>query len=514
MGPTSTRARCASNLRSPSAILSSTASSARSTSPSQRSTRSTISEPRPAPLTLGPPLRPIEESCFWLADLPARAPRPALTGEQRADIAIVGGGFTGLWTALFLKELAPEKEVVLLEAERIAYGASGRNAGQIGETFDHSHTLAIQHFGEDEARRLAQLARQNLDEMESFLAREAIDAEFYRAGQLVLALTKAHTMDVEVALASARQLGIDDWQTLDGAAIRRRLGSPLPLCALFAPRAATVHPAKLASGLARVAEARGVRIYEQSPVVGIDKEGSGLRLSTRGGTLRAARGVLATNAYSHILVPRLAQRFLPLYDYVIVSEPLTVAQRTAIRWQGREAVTDFRSFFNYSRVTADHRVVWGSSEAIYYRGNGVGPQHDHAPTVYAELEKSFARFFPDLADLRFPFRWGGPIAATTRFTPFFGASHSGRLLYGLGYTGHGVGTTRVAGRLLAHLALERRSELAELALARKAPFPYPPEPFRRWAVGRVTRALRALDDGAEPSFLLRLLDRMGVGFSS
>ena len=358
------------------------------------------------------------------------------------------------------------------------------------------------------------LARKNLDEMESFLEQEAIDAEFSRAGQLVLALTKAHTMDVEVALSSARRLGIDDWQTLDGEATRRRLGSPLPLGALFAPRAATVHPAKLASGLARVAEARGVRIYEHSPVDEIHNHGTGLRLRTERGAILAPRTVLATNAYSHHLIARLKRRFLPLYDYVIASEPLDATQRKVIRWQGREGVTDFRSFFNYSRLTADHRVVWGSSEAVFYPGNGVGPEFDHAPQVYAALEASFARFFPDLGEVRFPYRWGGPIAATTRFTPFFGALHSGRLLYGLGYTGHGVGTTRVAGRLLAHLALERRSELADLALVREAPFPYPPEPLRRWSIAAVTRALRKVDAGEAPGFLLRVLDRLGIGFSS
>ncbi len=350
--------------------------------------------------------------------------------------------------------------------------------------------------------------------MESFLEHEAIDAEFSRAGQLMLALTKAHTVDVEVALSSARRLGIDDWRKLDREETRDRLGSPLPLCARFAPKAATVHPAKLASGLARVAEARGVRIYEHSSVEEIHHQGTGLRLRTERGAILAPRTVLATNAYSHHFVARLTRRFLPLYDYVIASEPLTAAERTAIRWRGREGVTDCRSFFNYSRLTADHRVVWGSSEAVYYRGNGVGPQYDHAPRVYAALAASFARFFPDLAAVRFPYRWGGPIAATTRFTPFFGAHFSGRLVYGLGYTGHGVGTTRIAGRLLAHLALERRSELAELALVRKPPFPYPPEPLRRWSIAAVTRALRQVDDGGSPGFLLRVLDRLGIGFSS
>ena len=350
--------------------------------------------------------------------------------------------------------------------------------------------------------------------MGAFLEREAIGAEFARVGQLFLALTEAHTREVEAALSSARALGIGDWRKLDRDETRAALGSPLPLCALFAPAGGTVHPAKLAAGLAALAERRGVRIHERTPVVGIERESGTLRLAAPGGALRAPRAILATNAYSHLLFPRLARRYLPLYDYVLASEPLEAPQKARIRWHGRQGVTDFRAFFNYSRLTADDRVVWGTSEAVYHRGNSVGAAHDHDPLVYEALEVSFRRFFPDLEGLKFPFRWGGPIAATTRFTPFFGSLFDGKLLYGLGYTGHGVGTTRVAGKLLAHLALERRSELAELALVRKQPFPYPPEPLRSWAVGGVTRALRRVDAGGPPSFLLRLLDRLGIGFSS
>lgn len=350
--------------------------------------------------------------------------------------------------------------------------------------------------------------------MEQFLALESIDAELSRVGQITLALTEGHSREVSVALATARRLGIDDWRRLDAIETGAALASPLPLCALFAPKAATVHPAKLAEGLARVARVRGVEIHERSPVLTIEPDGERLRLAARRGSLTASRVVLATNAYSHLLFPRLARRFLPLYDYVLVSEPLSAAQKAAIGWEGRQGVTDLRSFFNYSRLTADDRVLWGTSEAAYYRDNGVGPEHDHAPAIYAALEQSFARFFPQLAGLSFPFRWGGPIAATTRFTPFFGALFDGRLVYGLGYTGHGVGTTRIAGKLLAHLALVRRTELAELALAKKPPRPYPPEPLRSWAVARVTRALRRVDEGHSPSLLLRLLDRLGVGLSS
>src|SRR5262249_41416901 len=163
---------------------------------------------------------------------------------------------------------------------------------------------------------------------------------------------------------------------------------------------------------------------------------------------------LATNAYSHQLVPALSRRFLPLYDYILVSRPLTPAERTAIGWTSGQGVIDARTFFNYYRLTADGRILWGTSEAAYYPGNRV----DGAPAARhsARLRGSFRRHFPQIAGLDFPYAWGGPIASTTRLTPFFGTL-GGRIAYGLGYTGHGIGSTRVAGRVLAHLALEKGS---------------------------------------------------------
>jgi glycine/D-amino acid oxidase-like deaminating enzyme len=207
-------------------------------------------------------------------------------------------------------------------------------------------------------------------------------------------------------------------------------------------------------------------------------------------------------------------RFIPLYDYVLVSDPLTPDQRARIGWRGRESVTDGRSFFNYYRLTRDDRILWGTSEAAYYPGNRVDPACDHSPAHYAALRESFGRHFPALVGLEFPYAWGGAICSTTRLTPFFGKALGGRVAYGLGYTGHGLGTTRIAGRILAHLTLDRPSELLDLAMVRSRPFPYPPEPLRRWAVSGVTAALRRVDRGERPGMLLRMLDRMGLGFSS
>jgi len=232
------------------------------------------------------------------------------------------------------------------------------------------------------------------------------------------------------------------------------------------------------------------------------------------GELLARRVILATNAYTHQIFPRLKSRFIPLYDYILVSEPLTSEQMSLLGWRRRCGVADTRAFFKYYRLTGDNRILWGTSEAAYYSDNRVDTGCDHSERHYAELRDSFRRHFPALGDLEFPYAWGGPICSTTRFTPFFGTAEDGRVLYGLGYTGYGLGNTHLAGQILAHMTLERPSPLLDLALVRKKPFPYPPEPLRRLAVRSVTRALRRVDAGGRPGLLLRCLDVLGIGLSS
>lgn len=204
----------------------------------------------------------------------------------------------------------------------------------------------------------------------------------------------------------------------------------------------------------------------------------------------------------------------PRDDYVLVSEPLTVDQLAAIGWRHRQAVADFRTFFNYYGLTADNRILWGTSEAKYYPPNCVDAACDHSERHYAALREGFHRHFPQLGDLEWEYAWGGPIASTTRLTPFFGTLEGGRVVYGLGYTGLGVANSRLAGNILAHMTLEKPSELLELAIVRKKPFPYPPDPMRSWAVNTVTGSLRRVDEGEKPGVLLWILDALGIGFSS
>jgi glycine/D-amino acid oxidase-like deaminating enzyme len=434
--------------------------------------------------------RPIEEASYWLATRPPQ-PGETLTGRIEADVAIIGAGFTGLWTAHFLRQLEPKLSVVVLEQGVAGYGGSGRNAGIISVCLDHSHELAVAHFGQEEADRLAQLGLQNIEELAAFAGNEC---DFERTGQLHVALTPSQVAACR-AMTHARFLNAEE--------TRAELNSPLYLGAAFVSGGGIINPVKLVDKLRRE-----IRLFDRSPVHYL----AGNIVRTPAGEVRARKIVLATNAYSHQFLPKLLRHFIPLFDYVLVSEPLTAEQHAAIGWRNRQGVTDGRTFFNYYRLTADNRVLWGTSEARYYPRNRVDEACDHSEWHYRSLRESFDRHFPHLAGLKWEYAWGGPIAATTRLTPFFGVS--GNIFYALGYTGHGIGSTRVAGKILAHMVLAKPSELLNLSMVRRVPFPYPPEPIRSWAVGAVTAALRRVDAGEKPGLLLRVLEGLGIGFSS
>lgn len=456
---------------------------------------------------------PVEQACYWLNQLPPHPATP-LQGAQDAEIVVVGAGLTGLWTALFLKELNPRIDCAIVEQGMAAAGGSGRNAGMLSETVDHSHALALQHFGRPEAERLARLGERNVATMLDWLRARNIECAYEPTGRFMVALTAAQREEGARGVEVAESLGIRGFRLLDQAQMQSEVHSPLYMGGVHADRGGILNPALLVDGLRQEALRLGVRIHERSAVTGIELAGAGIAITTTRGRISARRAVLATGAYTHQILPAVSRRFIPLYDYILVSDPLTAGQWETIGWRGRQGITDGRTFFNYYRPTADGRILWGTSEAAYYPPNQVDAVHDHSEPHYDVLRTSWVRHFPDLAALEFPYRWGGPIDSTTRLTPFFGRAFDGRLAYGLGFTGHGLGSTRLAGEVLAHMTLDRESELLSLEMVRTPPFPYPPEPMRRLAVAAVTRALRKTDAGGRPGLLLRLLDLMGLGFSS
>lgn len=451
-------------------------------------------------------MRHIEQACYWLANRPEKRGLPSLKGDCKADIAIVGAGFTGLWAAYFLKQMEPNRDIVVLEQGIAGYGGSGRNAGIVSACIDHSHALAIKHFGEEEAAKLAALGSKNIDELAAFAA----DCDFERSGQLQIALSQKHLEDCRYNQEVAEGLGIKGYRLLDQDEVRAELNSPLYLGAAFVSGGGIINPVKLVDKIKSELMSNGVCFFERSRVTQI----KGSTVLTEEGSVSANKVVLATDSYTHHLFPHLLSMFIPLYDYIIVSEPLTQEQHESIGWQNRQGVVDCRSFFNYYRLTIDNRILWGTSEANYFAPNRVDASCDHSETHYMELRKSFVRHFPQLSKLKFVYEWGGPIASTTRLTPFFGTLEGGKVVYALGYTGHGIGSTRVGGKVLAHMALSTENDLLSLSMVHDKPFPYPPEPLRSMSVNMVTESLRKVDQGEKPNNLLKLLDVFGIGFSS
>ncbi|MCZ4493916.1 MAG: FAD-dependent oxidoreductase [Conexibacter sp.] len=451
---------------------------------------------------------------FWLDDLAARADDAPLTASTTADLCIVGGGFTGLWAALHAKADDPARDVVVLEADRIGAGASGRNGGFVIASLTHGLANGLARFPQEMAA-LERLALENYDGLKADLVRHGIDAQLEETGEL-LALLEPHELEgaaEEAALAGA--FG-HDVAVLDEAAMRAEVDSPTYRGGVWDRTGAGVlHPGRLVAGMREAALAAGVRIHEHTPALGMEPAGrDAIEVRTPGGTIRARRALLATSAYPPLLA-RLRHFIVPVYDYALVTEPLSGAQKAAIGWAHRQAIADGGNQFHYYRLTADDRILWGGYDAVYRRGGPVGPQHDeHAPT-FAALSQHFFTTFPQLAGLRFTHRWGGAIDTCSRFSVFFGTAHGGRVAYAMGYTGLGVAATRFGARVALDLLDGRDTEATRLRYVRRKPVPFPPEPVRSGVIALTQRGLAAADrhEGRRGPWL-RTLDRLGLGFDS
>ena len=452
---------------------------------------------------------------YWLAASPVGPAGPPLAGEQTADVVIVGAGFTGLWTAIALTDTDPGLRVVVLEAETVGFGASGRNGGFCSASLTHGLANGIRHFPDE----LAVLEREgiaNLAALVAFTEANGIDCDLEAVGTLSVADQPYQVDEFRAWVDEAAEWG-EELRFLDREAVQAEVHSPIWEAGLLGSkdRDVLLDPARLVRGLARVSENRGVRIHERSRVTGVERRAGRVRVVTAdGATVDADHVVVATSAYSGWL-RRLSTHFVPVYDYVLVTEPLTADQRDAIGWRDRQGMSDANNRFHYFRLTADDRILWGGYDAIYHPNNGVGPQFDRRPMTFDKLERHFFRAFPQLAGIRFPYRWGGAIDTTSRFTVTFGQSLGGRLTYALGYTGLGVGASRWAGGVVRDFILRPHSDLLRLRFVQSPPFPFPPEPARSIAVNAVRHELdRADRNEGRRGLLLRTLDALGIGFDS
>jgi glycine/D-amino acid oxidase-like deaminating enzyme len=445
---------------------------------------------------------------FWLDRPDAPALREPLRGDLSCDLAVIGGGFTGLWAALLAKEANPGRSVVLIEGNRVGWAASGRNGGFCDASLTHGTANGRDRFPAEFAT-LQRLGAENLDAIEAAAGRYGIDCEFERTGSIAVA---TEPYQVGALRENAKADGVT---FLDAEAMRAEVNSPIYLAGTWdAKGAAMIHPARLAWGLAAACERVGVRVAERTPATGLASDADSVTVRTRRGVLRARRAVLATNAFPPLL-RRLRPYIVPVYDYVLVTEPLSAAQLGSIGWRNRQGIADCGNQFHYYRLTADNRILWGGYDAIYHFGRTIRAAYDQRPATFARLAGHFFTTFPQLEGIGFSHRWGGAIDTCSRFCAFFGTAHRGRAGYALGYTGLGVGAARFGARVMLDLLSGEPTELTQLEMVRSKPVPFPPEPFTYLGV-QATRWSLARADGrsGRRNLWLRALDAAGMGFDS
>jgi glycine/D-amino acid oxidase-like deaminating enzyme len=443
---------------------------------------------------LGDPDRPPDlyeyfVDSYWfdtsgLRDDPLRTP---LHGDAKADVAIVGGGFTGLATAIEIARRQPHRRVVVLEGARCGYGASGRNGGFADVMYTGFQAYA-QAQGAEAARVVYDAIATGLRAIERFAGEDGVACDLERNGSLRMASSDAQLRALEQAHAGLLVLGVDA-RLVDGPELRALVRTERFRAALVAPDTAILDPAKLARGMARVAESLGVGIHEATRVLRIEP-GRPIRIATEHGCVEAAQAVLATNGYT----PQLgifATRLLPLCNYVVATEPLSRAQWDAIGWSGRQGLSDARVQFMYLRPTADGRIVAGGEMAPYFADSRPS-SGNYAPAI-EKLKRSLLETFPQLQGIRFTHAWGGTMAFTRDFTPRIGTlGDDGNLFFGLGYCGEGVVMSQLAGRILAAFVAGDAGAFQALPFVGGVPPWVGFEPLRSLGVKGVEAALRAL----------------------
>ena len=429
---------------------------------------------------------------------------PPLTGDTDADLVVVGAGFTGLWTAITAKRRDPARDVVVLEGRYVGYGATGRNGGFVSDSLTHGLAHGLARWP-DQVDALAALGRANLEGLRADVEEQGIGADLRLTGKTLVATTH-HQSAALPALGKLLADHGEHVELLDADLARADIDSPTYLAALrIRSGGGTLDPTALAAGLRDWALRLGVRVHERTSVSSVEP---GV-VTTGLGRVRTDRIALATNAYPSP-ARRLRKYVVPVYDHVLVTEPLTDDQWAGLGWPERQGVTDAGNQFHYYRPLADGRILWGGYDAIYYYGSSTAEAREQRDASHRLLARHFAETFPELAGLRFTHRWAGLIDTSSRFVPYVGVDRGGTVGHAIGFTGLGVAYSRFAAGAL--LDVLDGGQAPHVLTTR--PTPFPPEPLRYLAVQSTRAALAREDRTGRRGPWLRLLDRFGVGFNS
>lgn len=445
---------------------------------------------------------------FWYADIGGvPQPRPPLAGDARADVCIVGAGYTGLWTALYLKEQAPELEVLVLEKEFAGFGASGRNGGWLTGSFAWTHDRYLSTGTAEGVRAMVTAMSGTVDEVIRVAEAEGIDADIHRTDELMVAVTPAQRARAEEEVRHRQSWGEERVSFLDADAVARRIRIPKAEGAMVVGGVARVQPAKLVRGLAEAAERRGVRIAEGTEVLGIAPG----RVETRRGTVQAPIILRATEGFTATL-PGAKRDWLPLNSAQIVTEPLPPEIWDRIGWEGAEILGDMANAYCYCQRTREGRIAVGARGRAYRMGSRIDERGEADAVTVAHLLKRLQRHFPAAADARIDHSWCGVLGVPRDWCATVGLDPTTGIGWAGGYVGVGVSTSNLAGRTLADLALKRDTALTRLPWVNRRVRRWEPEPLRWLGVRGMYRLLEAADRreeaGGPPSWLAALGHRI------
>lgn len=429
------------------------------------------------------------QKSYWLHAYGPYTPNAPVEGDVVADVAVIGGGYTGLATAYFLCKTEPAMKVAVLEAEIVGYGASGRNGGFAMTLFGLEPAVTAMLFGKQKTVEAHRYCERAVDLVRDLIREHNIQSDFEYTGFLRVATTPGYVKRIQHDMELLTSLGITGIEWLERDKARAEVNSPLVLGAWSEARCGLLDPAKQVRELKRIAQEAGAVVYENSPVTDIRRTAKFI-LRTPRGAVSADKIVFATNAYSH-LIPEIWNKQVPAFTHMVITEPLTRAQMDSIGWRNRQGVEDARNLVHYLRLTKDNRLAIGGSDVTLAYGRDM--DRDVNEKTFRQLEKDVIELFPGLRDVKFAFQWGGPVSVTVQMAPAIGMVGDARAWYSLGCVGHGVAPTHLNGQTLADLLLERKTDLTSVWFVDRKPIPWPPEPLR-WAASQAILGYLHVED--------------------